>query len=317
MVSNGLQTNGTLIDDGLARHLGDYEFLVGVSLDGPAEVHDFYRRDAGGQGTHAAALQGVERLKARKVKHNSLTLVTNANVARATEVYNYLADDLEIYHQQYIPCVEFDEREEPLPWAISAGQWGDFLCELFDLWNDDEIEVRPFDSIFEKVIGEQPSLCHLGTDCRHYFVVEYNGDVYPCDFFVTPERRLGNILEDSWEELLQSEAYREFGGCKAQWNERCAACEYLEYCAGDCLKHRFQGGQDPRALSWLCEGWRQFYAHGLPAMQELADLAVLPPAEYRPSLPDYSFVVAPPPPVGRNDPCPCGSGKKYKRCCGG
>ena len=301
VVSNGLQTNGTLIDDALAEHLRAYNFLVGVSLDGPAEVHDFYRRDAAGGGSHAAVLGGVACLRRHGVEHNALTLVTPANVGRAAEIFSYLAEQ-GFFYQQYIPCVEFDGRGAPLPWTISGEQWGEFLCALFQEWRRGGVEVRLFEALLARLLRQPAPLCHLGNNCCQYFVVEYNGDVYPCDFFVTPETRLGKVGEDSWEALQQSPAYREFGAAKAQWSERCSDCGYQQWCAGDCLKHRYRNGADPRALSWLCAGWRQFYRTCLPELRALAD-RLRPPA-------------GPLAAVGRNDLCPCGSGRKYKRCCG-
>jgi uncharacterized protein len=301
VVSNGLQTNATLIDDALAAHLREYNFLVGVSLDGPARVHDFYRRDAAGGGSHAAVLAGVACLRRHGVQHNALTLVTPANVERAGEIFHYLAEQ-GFLHQQYIPCVEFDGRGEPLPWTISGEQWGDFLVALFAEWRRGGVEVRLFDALLARLLGQPAPLCHLGDNCCQYFVVEYNGDVYPCDFFVTPETRLGNIAEESWEGLQASPVYREFGASKARWNERCAGCGWREWCAGDCLKHRYRTGNDPRARSWLCAGWQEFYGACLPELRALAG-RLQPRA-------------APPGPAGRNDPCPCGSGRKYKRCCG-
>jgi uncharacterized protein len=315
VVTNGLQTNGTLVDDALAAHLAEYRFLVGVSLDGPAEIHNHYRRDAHGQGSHAAVLDCLARLRRHGVEFNVLTLVTSANVGQAAEVYRYLLEQGVAYHQ-YIPCVEFDAQGRPRPWTITGEQWGEFLCALFDEWAPaaGRVSVRLFDALLASLLGQPTPLCHLGTDCRQYFVVEYNGDVYPCDFFVTPETRLGSILEDSWEALQESAVYREFGPAKAQWNRRCAGCEYLRWCAGDCLKHRYRAGRDPRELSWLCEGWRQFYGHALPRLRERA--AQLRSGDTMLNSAEKPSMVSPDQTVGRNDPCPCGSGKKYKKCCG-
>lgn len=302
VVANGLQTNGVLLNDAFAAHLGAYRFLVGLSLDGPAEVHDHYRRDLAGNGSHAAALAAIASLRRHQVEFNVLTLVTDANVHRAEEIFTYLAEQ-GVYYHQYIPCVEYDEQGRPLPWSLTGEPWGEFLCRLFDAWWPlaDRVSVRLFDALLALALGQPAPLCHLGTDCRQYFVVEHNGEVYPCDFFVTPETRLGNIREDSWEMLQASPAYRAFGVAKAQWPRRCTDCEYLRWCAGDCLKHRYRAGADPRHLSRLCAGWRQFYAHALPRLQQRARQLQGGEAERA---------------VDRNAPCPCGSGRKYKRCCG-
>jgi len=268
VVANGLQTNAGLIDDELAAHLAEYNFLVGVSLDGPEELHDRYRRDAAGRGSHADALRGIDRLARREVPFNILTLVTAANVGRAREVYRYLRDRGFLFHQ-YVPCVEFDGAGEPLPFAISGGQWGDFLCAIYDEWRAGdarEVSVRLFDAVLSRLVGGEANICHLGRDCRQYFVVEYNGDVYPCDFFVERELRLGSAAADSWEELARSEKYREFGARKSAWGEECARCDFLELCAGDCPRHRRPG--EP---SRLCAGWKRFFTHALPGLRRLAD----------------------------------------------
>jgi uncharacterized protein len=320
VVANGVQTNGVLIDDALAAHWAAYHFLVGVSLDGPAAVHDRYRRTSGGHGSHSRVLQGIECLKRHGVEFNALVLVSTANVERGREIYEYLCE-LGIYYHQYIPCVEFDPRGRPLPFTITASQWGDFLCAVFDAWLAGDfrrVSVRLFDSILVRMLGGDHTICHMGRNCCQYFVVEYNGDVYPCDFFVEADTKLGNIMQDSWQALHDSPAYRAFGRQKSAWHKRCASCPYLDYCAGDCLKHRLYGGQGPRALSWLCEGWRQFYSHALPKLTRLA--AEIGPAARgqavgvgtrRPAAPLASARRP-----GRNDPCPCGSGKKFKHCCG-
>jgi len=149
IVANGLQTNATLIDDEFAAHLAKYNFLVGVSIDGPEELHNTYRKNAGGGGSHADVMRGVESLKRNNAEFNVLVLVNKANVRQARRVYRYLCEN-GIFHHQYIPCVEFDENGELLPFAINGGEWGDFLCELYDLWLPDDtrrVSIRYFDAL--------------------------------------------------------------------------------------------------------------------------------------------------------------------------
>lgn len=272
VVSNGLQTNAILVDDEFAAHLSKYNFLVGVSLDGPAEIHNRYRCTPGGRGSHAETLRGIGCLKRNGVEFNALILVSSANVKKAKEVYHYLCD-WGIFYHQYIPCVEFDDKAQPMPFTITAGEWGDFMCEIFDEWigtDSGKVSVRLFDSILTLMVNGAYTICHMGRNCCQYFVVEYNGDIYPCDFFVEPQRKLGNIMNNSWEELQKSPKYLAFGWQKALWNNQCSRCKYLKYCAGDCLKHRLYENNNPRKLSWLCEGWKQFYQHSLPSFQNLA-----------------------------------------------
>ena len=316
-VANGLQTNGTLLDDAWAEHLAEYNFLLGVSVDGPPEIHNRYRQYPRGRDTHAAVMKGIETLRRHKVEFNTLTLVTRANVQKPREVYRYLCDQGFLFHQ-YIECIEFDGHGALMPYSISGREWGEFLCEIYDEWLDRgdtrKVSIRLFDSILTMLVEGVANVCAMGRDCRRYFVVEWNGDIYPCDFFVAPELKLGNVREDAWEDLLASPLYAEFGARKRQWNAQCADCECLLFCGGCCPKNRPTRGADPTQLSVLCEGWKMFHAHARVGFGKLAaeiraeHEAAAAAARRRRAAPSGG--------VGRNDPCPCGSGLKYKRCCG-
>lgn len=317
-VANGLQTNATLIDDRWGAFLAEHQVLVGCSLDGPAEVHDRYRVTAGAHGSHAEVLRGIRCLQRQGAEFNVLVLVSQANVREARRVYRYLTDQ-GFLHQQYIPCVEFDGDGALQPYAITAADWGAFLCELFDTWHPADVRrvsIRHHDALVAKVVDHADVMCTVSRSCCQYFVVEHNGHVYPCDFFVDPEHRLGTLDTHTWPELLALPAYQAFGCRKTAWAPACASCAYLEWCQGDCPKHRHPLGPTPMARSHLCEGWLRFYAHAAPALRALgADVqrgrnhhaamlaAALPPRR-------------PAPVGGRNAPCPCGSGRKYKHCCG-
>jgi uncharacterized protein len=319
MVGNGLQTNATLITDEMAKLFSEYHFLVGCSLDGPVEVHDRYRRTIGGKPTHADVLWGIETLKRYNVEFNILIVVSQANVSRAREVYRYLVNQGFFYHQ-YIPCAEFDEHGALLPFAITGKEWGDFLCELFDEWYAKDtslVSIRHFDSILVKMIEGSTNVCTMGRNCCQYFVVEYNGDIYPCDFFVEKPLKIGNVMEITWEEALNSTVYQEFGAQKDQWNEMCETCECIALCAGDCLKHRIYAGNLPQHLSWLCAGWRRFFRYTRKRFEKLAEkiqrqrMRAQRPLQQPKPQPTSQLIS-----VGRNDLCPCGSGRKFKKCCG-
>lgn len=311
-VSNGLQTNGTLITDELATHLAEYKFLLGVSIDGPADIHDSYRLNAGGAPTHAMVMRGIETIRRHNIEFNTLTLVTQANARRGREVYEWLTSQGFLYHQ-YIPCVEFDHEGRLAPFSLDAEAWGQFLCDLFDGWYPSDtrrVSVRLFDSLLNKMVYDRVVVCHLGRDCRQYFVVEHNGDIYPCDFFVRPELRLGNIVNTTWEQSLASDIYTMFGKAKAQWNEECNQCQWLCLCAGDCMKHRQGAPASPRSLSVLCAGMKRFFAHTYSRFKELAE------GIRADILEEESQSASMFPAAGRNDLCPCGSGRKFKKCCG-
>ncbi len=272
IVANVLQTNATLITDELAEHLSQYRFLVGVSLDGPPDVHDRYRRTQNKAGTHAEVLKAIRRLRRHGVQFNILTLVTDASVRRAKEIYRYFRSQGFLF-QHYIPCVEFDAQGRLRPYSVNGEDWGRFLCDLFDEWklrDTRRVSVRLFDSIIHKLVLGKPIDCHMDTDCRQYFVVEYNGDVYPCDFFVRHELRLGNIFTDTWEQLLKSPVYAEFGARKATLASPCRDCRYLTLCNGDCPRAYPPVGEPSTASSVLCAGWKHFYEHALSDFERLA-----------------------------------------------
>jgi len=226
-----------------------------------------------------------------------------------------------VMFHQYIECVEFDEQGGLAPFAIGGQEWGDFLCGIYDEWMacDDtrRVSIRLFDSLLTMMVDHIPNVCAMGKDCRQYLVVEHNGDIYPCDFYVRPDLKLGNIMVDSWESLLASPAYAGFGARKSQWNEKCKSCRYLDFCAGCCPKNRPGHGKDPTQLSMLCDGWMQFYDHAMPGLRRLADeVREMRRAEQQQFASEMSRSHADIVSVGRNEPCPCGSGKKYKKCCG-
>ena len=314
-VANHLQTNGLLITDELAGHLAKYRFLVGISLDGPPTLHNRFRNFPGGGDTHAQVMKGLSVLRDNRVKVNVLTLVSSANVRSGKLVYRYLVDGGFDFHQ-YIPCVEFDENGQPQPFTITPEAWGDFLCEVFDEWfkfGRDGVSVRYFDSLIELLIDGNRNVCHLGRNCCAYFVIEHNGDVYPCDFFVDSALKLGNVTRDSFADLKKSPEYAAFGARKTQWSPECAECEYLDYCSADCLKNRLSfGARTSRQKSWLCDGYKRFFRHALPGLRERA--AELQQKTMATAIPGHAIESMPK--AGRNEPCPCGSGRKYKKCCG-
>jgi uncharacterized protein len=318
-VSNGLQTNTTLIDDEFAQHLAKYNFLVGVSIDGPPHMHDHYRKYINGRGAHESVMKGLDALKRRKVEYNVLTLVNHRNVKHPSEIYYYLRDELGVTFHQYIECVEFDNDGNLMPFAVTGKEWGDFLCTIYDEWikgDTRKVSVRLFDSILTMMVENQANCCSMSRNCRQYLVVEHNGDIYPCDFYVYPEWKLGNIMENSWEEMLESPLYREFGERKTQWNEACEECAYQKFCVGCCPKNRPGRGKDPTKLSALCAGWKKFYEHTLSGFKQFADEIKADRQQAEAEMRRRRFNIQPGA-VGRNDPCPCGSGRKFKKCCGG
>ncbi|MFH1477953.1 MAG: anaerobic sulfatase maturase [Verrucomicrobiota bacterium] len=272
-VQNSLQTNGALITDKLAEHFASYHFLAGISLDGPPSIHDRYRVNSAGDGSFSAVWRGIECLRRHNVDFNILTLVTQANIRRAAEVYRYLCDEGFMF-QQYIPCVETDARGKVLPFSIDGESWGEFLCRMYDLWikhDTRRVSVRLFDSILNLMVDQRYTDCQIRLACDTYFVVEHNGDVYPCDFFVEPRWRLGNIGNLSWHGLRVLPLYRQFSRRKGNHNEACKACKWRRFCQGDCPKFRLSTENDTRQISHLCQGWQMFYEHTYAGFKQLAD----------------------------------------------
>ncbi len=316
-IANGLQTNAILITDTLAEHLAHYRFLVGCSLDGLPELHNRYRRYASGSSSHAAVLKGIQILRRHGVEFNILVLVSKANVHKARDVYRYLVEHGFFYHQ-YIPCVEFDKNGNTLPFSISGEEWGQFLCELFDTWHPRDvyrISIRHFDAILRKMVDNSTTVCSLSKNCCQYFVIEYNGDIYPCDFFVEKDLRIGNINETSWEAALSSPIYRNFGAQKSEVTSECLSCKFIDLCMGDCLKHRRNNGRHPASISYLCKGWKEFFHYSQQPFDSLAQKIKYDQVAHKF---DHQLGInnSGVPSVGRNQPCPCGSGKKFKKCCG-
>lgn len=289
-ISNAIQTNGVLLTDRLARLFRACRFLVGVSLDGPERLHDAARKTSAGGGSHAQVLQGIECLKRNGVEYNVLTLVGRHNASHPVEIYDYLVNEIGAGFLQFIECVELDGQGSVAPYCVTPDEWGSFLCSIFDRWFEKDtrkVSVRLFDTIIAKLVTGQDICCTAGLDCRQYFVVEYNGDVYPCDFHVLPELKLGNVMTHTWEEMAESGIYKTFGARKRQTHPACAACPYFGFCAGDCPKNRVGHSGSPAVeLSYLCAGWKRFYAHALPRLEELAEVVraerrnLKPPGKY-------------------------------------
>ncbi len=322
-VGNGLQTNGILINEEWARFLAEYNVLVGLSIDGPAHVHDRYRKMKGGRGSWDRVVDRARLMLDEGVAVNALTVVNDYAVVFAEEIYTF-HKELGLNYMQFIPLVDtgIGSGGDDVPDRVTAERFGAFLCTLFDLWIDDfdngvpTTSVRFFDSVFHVYAGLQPPECTLLSECGAYVVVEHNGDVYSCDFYVEPEWRLGNVLHDELGDLLNCERQNEFGLMKSRLAKACQNCRWLKYCRGGCTRDRVAGAQGD--LSHLCESFQIFFRHADEPLQELARKWKREQIEAREAELDRIRRSAESGgrKVGRNDPCPCGSGRKFKVCCG-
>ena len=322
VVGNGLQTNGLLIDDEWCRLLRESKFLVGLSLDGPEHVHDHYRLTRGGQPTWRRVVDAAKRMLGNGVEVNALVVLNDYSARFPREIYGFLKEN-GLPYMQFIPCLEHDADDptKVASFSISAEQFGTFLCEVFDCWREDFRESQPttfvrwFDSIFATYVGRRPPECTLFTECGNYVVVEHNGDVFACDFFVEDEWKLGNVLDGNLPDMLNSARQACFGRRKAALPRACQDCRWLTHCRGGCPKERW-GHASGENRSYLCDAYQMFFSHADEHLRRLAEVWL--DEQNRPSaIPQMPVDCAEPSGrVGRNDPCPCGSGEKYKRCCG-
>ena len=275
-VSNSIQTNGLQIDDAWCQFFRQYQWLVGISLDGPEAMHDQYRLNRQGKGTWHQVMKAIETLQKNRVDFNVLCVVNHANVGRPKELYRFFRG-LGVEHIQYIPLSEFDGLGQPLPFTITPQEYGQFLCETFDAWWPDRrrIHVRYFENIAEALAGQRPGTCTLHETCDSYVVVEYNGDVYPCDFFVEQNWKLGNVNLDSWPEIARRQRRNQFAAKKTIAHPECLACEYQSLCHGGCPKHRHDPHRQFDDLDYFCSAYKMIFAKSVPPLkQELTRLGL-------------------------------------------
>jgi uncharacterized protein len=337
-IANAFQTNGVLLNDAWAEFFLEYQFLIGISIDGPRELHDAYRVDKGGQPTFDRVMRGIETLRRNNVDFNTLTTVHRANADSPLEVYRFLRDNGSGY-MQFIPIVEriaHQVTEEGLrlispdfagpakvaPWSVEPRPFGKFLCAIFDEWVRRDVGrtfVQLFDVSLESWMGMEASLCIFRKQCGAALAIEHSGDLYSCDHFVYPENRLGNIMESALASLAGSEQQQRFGEAKESTLPRyCRECDVRFACNGECPKHRFLTTPDGEAgLNYLCAGYKMFFHHIDPYMRFMATelAAQRPPANVMRWVAEED-ARARQGKTGRNDPCPCGSGRKFKQCCG-
>jgi len=297
-IFNAIQTNGTLLDDEWCEFLRANKFLVGLSIDGPAELHDKYRVDKRQQPTFDAVMRGLELLKKHGVEFNTLTVVNRGNSKQPLEVYRFLKS-IGSQFLQFIPLVEraapaemksagYDFAAPPLPglpenasavtpWSVEAGQYGSFLCAIFDEWVRHDVGktfVQLFDVALGNWMGLGSSLCVFAEKCGAALAIEHNGDVYSCDHYVYPRHKLGNVMNRSLGGMVNSQQQIKFGNDKLDSLPKfCQDCEVRFACNGECPKHRFiktPDGED--GLNYLCPAYKRFFNHINPAMSTMSRL---------------------------------------------
>ena len=340
-IENTFQTNGILLNGDWCEFFHDNGFLVGLSLDGPRELHDVHRKDKKGRGTFDRVLAAARLLQTHKVEFNILCTVNSTNSRRPLDVYRFFRDELGAHYIQFIPIVERDnatgyqEGSEVTDRSVDPGEFGRFLIGIFDEWVKRDVGttfVLNFDGALAGWLGMAGTVCIFGPTCGLGLALEHNGDLYSCDHFVEPGCLLGNILKTPLVDLVVSEKQRKFGQDKQATLPRfCRECEFLHICNGECPKNRFIAAPDGEpGLNYLCAGYKAFFKHADEPMRRMADLI-------RHDRPASEVMAAParggasaaggiggtlgsqPAGLGRpgrNDPCPCGSGRKFKKCHG-
>lgn len=290
IIDNTIQTNGTLLNDEWCRFFKENNWLVGVSIDGPQEFHDEYRKNKIGAPSFRKVMQGIDLLKKHGVEWNALAVVNDFNGDYPLDFYHFFKE-IECRYIQFTPIVEriiprkdgrylaspMDAQNIPLAdFSVSPEQWGNFLCAIFDEWvrNDvGEYFIQIFDATLANWIGEQPGVCSMARTCGHAGVMEYNGDVYSCDHFVFPEYKLGNIRTHTLIEMMFSERQQKFGNDKFEkLPKQCRDCKYLFACNGECPKNRFALTADGEpGLNYLCAGYHKYFEHVAPYMDFMAN----------------------------------------------
>ena len=331
-IQNAFQTNGVLLDDDWCGFFKDHNFLIGLSVDGPEEIHNHYRLDKGGHGSFKHVMRGLDYLIKHGVEFNTLTVVHKNNSRHPLDVYRFLKQ-IGSRFLQFIPVMEqtigpdpdLPDLEEPVSlteWSVGSEQYGRFLSAVFDAWvrgDVGRVYVQIFDEALAAWAGESPGVCMFQETCGRAPALEHNGDLYACDHYVFPAYRLGNIIDDEFDELVSGERQRAFGENKREQLPRmCRECDVRFICQGECPKNRILRTPDGEpGLNYYCQGYRYFFHHIAPFMRFMAGelQSRRAPAnviawtkEKDRGFPNLK--------TGRNDPCPCGSGSKFKKCCG-
>ncbi len=304
VAENAFQTNGILLNDEWGRFFAEESaWLVGVSLDGPEEIHDRYRCFHNQAGSFQKVMGTIARLRSHGVPFNILTLLTNINIRHADKVWNFFMKN-RFTHLQFINCFELDSDTGSLAeFSVNGKDVGKFYCAVFDRWMKEgipKVSIRLFEDMLIYRFHRRHVSCCFMEKCDSYLVVEHNGDCYPCDFFVYPEWKLGNIVADGLDSVLANPLRKDFAHMKSDLPEKCNNCNLLGFCRGDCTKFRQGPGRGYDQASAYCEALQTLSAHMEPRLPEIA--------RYVRRIEEGT--------AGRNDPCPCGSGKKYKKCCG-
>jgi len=274
-VLNGMQTNGTLLNEEWARFLAKESFYVGLSMDGPRRFHDAFRKTRGGRSVFDRTLEGLRLLRKHGVRHEILCVVSAVNGEHPLEVYRFFKD-LRVSHISFLPLVMPPDSPRT-EGSVSAEVWGEFLCSVFDEWKEKDIgriQIQLFEETLRSAFGQDHTLCLFRKTCGRVPVIEHDGGFYACDHYVDGAHYRGNILADSLATLLDSQGQKAFGLAKWETLPRmCRSCAVLNMCHGGCMKNRFARTEDGEpGLNALCAGYRRFFTHAMPFVREVREV---------------------------------------------
>jgi len=291
IIENAFQTNGTLLTDEWCRFFHDNQFLIGISIDGPKDLHNQFRVKGKGQETFDDVIKTIEMLKKHKVEFNTMTVVNNSNVDYPLEVYHFLKS-IGSGFIQFIPVVEriatdqseslklitneYNGEAQVTDWSVNPVKYGQFLIKIFDEWVKSDVGnyfIQLFDVTLANWVKQPCGLCLFEESCGQAGVIEHNGDVFSCDHYVYPQYKLGNIQHNTLFKMMNSTQQHKFGmNKKMNLPNYCFQCDFIEMCNGECPKKRFiQTPDGEQGLNYLCEGYKLFFVHVKPYMDFMAN----------------------------------------------
>ena len=274
IASFALQSNGILLDDEWAVFLRDNDFLVGLSIDGPGKIHDAYRKGADGKGTFKRVFEAARKLDRFSVKYNVLVTVTEQSARDARSLYTFLKRN-GMRYQQYIPCID-PIGIEKMPYSLKSETYGRFLISLFRLYyadwkNGDYVSIRYFDNLVMMLTGEEAEECGMNGVCSSAFTIEADGSVYPCDFYVLDEYRLGSFNENKVSDFFENRRALDFVKESRLISGSCTGCEWYPLCRGGCRRHRIIDEETGTYHNYFCDGYRLFFERCGGRLGEIAE----------------------------------------------
>lgn len=274
-IANSIQTNGTLLNEDWAKFLGENNFLVGISIDGPKDIHDENRITAENKGTYSIIMKNINYLNKYKVEYNILSVVTKESSKYADRIYTFFKNN-NFDFLQFIPCIDgFTKEFGTDQFSLAPEKYGDFLIKLFNRWYQDFMKgkfssIREFDNYVGMAMGYAPELCGMTGRCSCQFVVESNLNVYPCDFYCTDEWLLGNLKDKTFTELFESETAKKFVAYSYFKNNECKECKYFNLCRGGCRRYKEPFVDNKPRLNFLCPAYKKFFEHSYDKIYEIA-----------------------------------------------